>query len=82
MSVLIVENDWRVADKVSVGVGGSLPSLHRVSRNDTGGNGWVIYLTSQVRAASVTNVGAAVACLDASLHLIAVENGESLRRVN
>ncbi|KAB7493996.1 Protein HIRA [Armadillidium nasatum] len=78
--VLVIENDWRLSKKVNAGVGGKAPSVHRVSRSDTGSGGksWVVYITSPVRIASVTSAGAAFACGDNALHMINVDDGEYL----
>lgn len=80
MPVLVIENDWRLSKKVNAGVGGKVPSVHRVSRSDTGSGGksWVVYITSPVRIASVTSAGAAFACGDNALHMINVDDGNSV----
>lgn len=79
--MLVIENDWRLSKKVNAGVGGKVPSVHRVSRSDTGSGGksWVVYITSPVRIASVTSAGAAFACGDNALHMINVDDGNLVR---
>ena len=72
----MIENFWRRSERVGVSLTSTLPSLHRVSRVENGEEKWQMHLTSEARANVITKSGAAIACIDGSLHLIDIETGE------
>ncbi|XP_042235898.1 protein HIRA-like [Homarus americanus] len=71
-TLLVVENDYRIGGRVGLGT----PNLHRVSRTQLNVVSWVVYLTSQVTAASATSTTAAFTCQDKSLHILDIKTGE------
>ncbi|XP_066956019.1 protein HIRA isoform X4 [Macrobrachium rosenbergii] len=75
--LLVVENDHRVGSG-SVGVGSSVPNLHRVTREQVNLVSWVLFFTSQVTAASATAKIATISCRDKTLHIVDIKTGEMM----
>ncbi|KAK7024654.1 hypothetical protein SK128_009629 [Halocaridina rubra] len=74
--LLIIENDYRIGS--GVGVGNSVPNLHRISRMQVNDVVWVTYLTSQVSAAAVTSKTVSITCKDKTLHVFSINTGEMI----
>ena len=76
--MIIVENNWRVSEKLPGSSSSSSLSLHRVSRSHGGEATWVSFITSPICAATATENTVALACHDRSLHIMNINNGELL----